>query len=164
MTATSTEVGTCQGRWTAGSRWSRERPEERAGESRWSSARPAPPSTSPDAARANGAPSTTAETIEDTADLVTEAGGTGIAVPTDHLVPAEVEALVARIADEHGGLDLLVNDVWGGEKDFAWDTPLWETRPRPGPTAAAPGRRDARDHQPPRTAPAAAHPRPAWSR
>lgn len=67
------------------------------------------------------------ETIEGTADLVTEAGGAGIAVPTDHLVPAEVEALVARIADEQGRLDLLVNDVWGGEKDFAWDTPLWET-------------------------------------
>src|SRR5690348_3402266 len=67
------------------------------------------------------------ETIEDTADLVTAAGGVGIAVPTDHLVPAEVEALIARIADEQGRLDLLVNDVWGGEKDFAWDTPLWET-------------------------------------
>ncbi|MFD8214566.1 short-chain dehydrogenase, partial [Streptomyces sp. NPDC059697] len=40
------------------------------------------------------------ETIEDTADLVTAAGGVGIAVPTDHLVPAEVEALVARIAGE----------------------------------------------------------------
>lgn len=67
------------------------------------------------------------ETIEGTADLVTAAGGAGIAVPTDHLVPAEVEALVARIADEQGRLDVLVNDVWGGEKDFAWDTPLWET-------------------------------------
>lgn len=67
------------------------------------------------------------ETIEDTADLVTAAGGVGIAVPTDHLVPAEVEALVARIADEQRRLDVLVNDVWGGEKHFEWDTPLWET-------------------------------------
>jgi NAD(P)-dependent dehydrogenase (short-subunit alcohol dehydrogenase family) len=48
-------------------------------------------------------------------------------VPTDHLVPAEVETLVARIAGEQGRLDLLVNDVWGGEKHFEWDTPLWET-------------------------------------
>jgi NAD(P)-dependent dehydrogenase (short-subunit alcohol dehydrogenase family) len=66
------------------------------------------------------------ETVEDTAELVTAAGGTGIPVPTDHLVPAEVEALVARIAEEQGRLDVLVNDIWGGEKLFEWDTPLWE--------------------------------------
>ncbi|MGW3412167.1 SDR family oxidoreductase [Streptomyces sp. NPDC000888] len=66
------------------------------------------------------------ETIEDTADLVTAAGGRGIAVPTDHLVPSEVEALVARIAAEQGRLDVLVNDIWGGERHFEWDTPVWE--------------------------------------
>ncbi|MFE6489194.1 SDR family oxidoreductase, partial [Streptomyces sp. NPDC057757] len=66
------------------------------------------------------------ETIEDTADLVTAAGGRGVAVPTDHLVPSEVEALVARIADEQGRLDVLVNDIWGGETLFAWDSPVWE--------------------------------------
>ncbi|MER8225033.1 SDR family oxidoreductase [Streptomyces sp. NPDC094143] len=66
------------------------------------------------------------ETIEDTADLVTEAGGRGIAVPTDHLDPAQVRALVDRVADEQGRLDVLVNDIWGGEKLFEWDTPLWE--------------------------------------
>ena len=66
------------------------------------------------------------ETIEDTADLVTEAGGTGIGVPTDHLEPAQVRALVDRIADEQGRLDVLVNDVWGGERLFAWDSPVWE--------------------------------------
>ncbi|MFF5493972.1 SDR family oxidoreductase [Streptomyces aquilus] len=66
------------------------------------------------------------ETIEDTADLVTEAGGQGIAVPTDHLEPAQVRALVDRVADEHGRLDVLVNDVWGGERLFAWDSPVWE--------------------------------------
>jgi NAD(P)-dependent dehydrogenase (short-subunit alcohol dehydrogenase family) len=66
------------------------------------------------------------ETIEDTADLVTAAGGTGIAVPTDHLVPSEVRALVDRIAEEQGRLDVLVNDVWGGELLFEWDTPVWE--------------------------------------
>ncbi|MET9901172.1 SDR family oxidoreductase [Streptomyces sp. NPDC006446] len=66
------------------------------------------------------------ETIEDTADLVTAAGGRGIAVPTDHLVPAEVAALVARIADEQGRLDVLVNDIWGAEKLFEWDAPVWE--------------------------------------
>ncbi|MEV6612786.1 SDR family oxidoreductase [Streptomyces sp. NPDC051051] len=66
------------------------------------------------------------ETIEDTADLVTEAGGHGIAVPTDHLEPAQVRALVDRIAAEQDRLDLLVNDIWGGENLFAWDTPVWE--------------------------------------
>ncbi|GAA2742106.1 SDR family oxidoreductase [Kitasatospora cinereorecta] len=66
------------------------------------------------------------ETIEDTADLVTAAGGRGIAVPTDHLVPAQVQALVERIDAEQGRLDVLVNDVWGGENLFGWDTPVWE--------------------------------------
>ncbi|MFF1356514.1 SDR family oxidoreductase [Streptomyces sp. NPDC058297] len=66
------------------------------------------------------------ETIEDTADLVTAAGGRGIAVPTDHLEPAQVKALVDRIAAEQGRLDVLVNDIWGGENLFAWDTPVWE--------------------------------------
>ncbi|GAB3857118.1 hypothetical protein GCM10029963_54670 [Micromonospora andamanensis] len=53
------------------------------------------------------------ETIEETAELVTAAGGTGIAVRTDHLVPDEVRALVERIDAEQGRLDVLVNDVWG---------------------------------------------------
>jgi len=66
------------------------------------------------------------ETVEDTADLVTAAGGHGIAVPTDHLDPAQVRALVDRIAEEQGRLDVLVNDIWGGEHLFQWDTPVWE--------------------------------------
>ncbi|MFE5142816.1 SDR family oxidoreductase [Streptomyces fagopyri] len=66
------------------------------------------------------------ETIEDTAELVDAAGGVGVAVPTDHLDPAQVEALVARVDDEQGRLDVLVNDIWGGEKLFEWDAPVWE--------------------------------------
>ncbi|MET8946119.1 SDR family oxidoreductase [Streptomyces sp. NPDC004542] len=66
------------------------------------------------------------ETIEDTADLVTEAGGRGIAVPADHLDPAQVRAVVDRIDRESGRLDVLVNDIWGAEHLFAWDTPVWE--------------------------------------
>lgn len=66
------------------------------------------------------------ETIEDTADLVTAAGGHGIAVPTDHLDPAQVKALVERIAEEQNRLDVLVNDIWGGENLFEWESPVWE--------------------------------------
>ncbi|MGW9116173.1 SDR family oxidoreductase [Streptomyces sp. NPDC055663] len=72
------------------------------------------------------------ETIEETAELVTAAGGTGIAVPTDHLDEDRVRALVERIDREQGLLDLLVNDLWGGEHLLigsvfgkkSWETPL----------------------------------------
>jgi len=66
------------------------------------------------------------ETIEETAELVDAAGGTGIAVAVDHLEHAEVEALVTRIEADHGRLDVLVNDIWGAEKLFEWDTTLWD--------------------------------------
>ena len=66
------------------------------------------------------------ETIEDTAELVTELGGAGIAVPVDHLDPAQVRALADRIRSDHGHIDVLVNDVWGGEQLKEWDTPIWE--------------------------------------
>ncbi|GAA2626630.1 SDR family oxidoreductase [Dactylosporangium fulvum] len=66
------------------------------------------------------------ETIEETAELVTAAGGTGIAVQTDHLVPEQVRALVERIDAEQGRLDVLVNDIWGAEGLFSWDQKLWE--------------------------------------
>jgi NAD(P)-dependent dehydrogenase (short-subunit alcohol dehydrogenase family) len=66
------------------------------------------------------------ETIEETAALVTQAGGTGIAVRVDHNDAPAVAALVARIRDEQGRLDVLVNDVWGGEGLFEWATPVWE--------------------------------------
>lgn len=66
-----------------------------------------------------------AETIEDTADLVTEAGGTGIAVRCDHSQPGQVDALIARVRAEQGRLDVLVNDVWGGDPLTEWDTPFW---------------------------------------
>ena len=66
------------------------------------------------------------ETIEETAELVDAAGGTGIAVRVDHLVPAEVEALVRRIDDEQGALHLLVNDVFGATT-MEWDATVWES-------------------------------------
>lgn len=66
------------------------------------------------------------ETIEETADLVSAVGGTGIAVRVDHLVPGEVEGLVAKIRAEQGRLDVLVNDIWGGENLKEWNKPVWE--------------------------------------
>jgi NAD(P)-dependent dehydrogenase (short-subunit alcohol dehydrogenase family) len=67
-----------------------------------------------------------AETIEETAEMVTVAGGKGIAVRVDHTVPDEVRTLVDRIRAEHGGLDILINDVWGGDELTEWGKPLWE--------------------------------------
>lgn len=67
------------------------------------------------------------ETIEGTAELVTGAGGRGIAVRADHSRPDEVRALVERIAAEQDGrLDVLVNSVWGGDPLTDWESPLWE--------------------------------------
>ena len=66
------------------------------------------------------------ETIEETAELVTAAGGRGIAVAVDHLVPDQVRDLVARIRAEQGRLEILVNDIWGGENLKEWNKPVWE--------------------------------------
>ncbi len=66
------------------------------------------------------------ETIEETAGLVSSMGGEGVPVRVDHLVPGEVEALVARIRAERGRLDILINDIWGGEQLFEWNKAVWE--------------------------------------
>ena len=66
------------------------------------------------------------ETIEETAELVTQAGGCGIAIPTDHLDQAQVQALVERIDNEQNRLDVLVNDIWGGENLAEWNVPVWK--------------------------------------
>jgi NAD(P)-dependent dehydrogenase (short-subunit alcohol dehydrogenase family) len=66
------------------------------------------------------------ETIEQTQEFIEAAGGQGAAVVVDHLVPEQVRALVARIRQEQGRLDILVNDLWGGDPFSEWDKPLWE--------------------------------------
>jgi NAD(P)-dependent dehydrogenase (short-subunit alcohol dehydrogenase family) len=70
------------------------------------------------------------ETIEETAQLVTALGGQGIAVQTDHLDPAAVARLAQRVRDDHGHLDVLVNDIWGAETlkgpPSMWNTPIWQ--------------------------------------
>lgn len=66
------------------------------------------------------------ETIQETAALVDEAGGRGVAVQVDHLVPEAVRALVARIEDEQGALHILVNDIFGATK-IEWNKSVWES-------------------------------------
>jgi NAD(P)-dependent dehydrogenase (short-subunit alcohol dehydrogenase family) len=71
-----------------------------------------------------------AETIEETAELVKELGGTGIAAVVDHLDPHQVRSLADQIRSDHGHIDVLVNDIWGGELlkggPTQWNTPIWE--------------------------------------
>src|SRR4051812_31183592 len=71
-----------------------------------------------------------AETIEETAELVTQLGGRGVAVPVDHLDSTQVKALADRIREDHGHVDVLVNDIWGAEilkgGPAEWKTPIWE--------------------------------------
>ena len=76
--------------------------------------------------RAGRSPMNRPETIEDTADFVTAAGGEGIAVRCDHSDADDVRELVERIRKDHGRLDILVNDVWGGDPFVEWDKRLWE--------------------------------------
>ncbi|WP_099041492.1 SDR family oxidoreductase [Mycobacterium neglectum] len=70
------------------------------------------------------------ETIEETAELVTQLGGTGIAMQVDHLDIAAVRRLADRIADENATIDILVNDIWGAEVlkggPPLWNRPIWE--------------------------------------
>jgi|SRR5688572_16878022 NAD(P)-dependent dehydrogenase (short-subunit alcohol dehydrogenase family) len=70
------------------------------------------------------------ETIEETAELVTRAGGSGVAVQVDHLDPPQVERLAKRLRRDHDRIDLLVNDIWGGEElkggPADWNTPIWK--------------------------------------
>ena len=66
--------------------------------------------------------------------MVTAAGGDGIACVTDHLDPDQVGALVARIDGDHGRLDILVNDIWGGDDLVEWGKKLWEIKLEDGLT------------------------------
>jgi NAD(P)-dependent dehydrogenase (short-subunit alcohol dehydrogenase family) len=71
-----------------------------------------------------------AETIEETAELVTSLGGTGVAAAVDHLDPDQVKALAEQIRTRHGHIDVLVNNIWGAELlkggPAEWNTPIWE--------------------------------------
>jgi len=70
------------------------------------------------------------ETIEGTAAIVDELGGTGVAVQVDHLDPEQVRGLAERIRADYGRIDVLVNDIWGAEilkgGPAGWNRPIWE--------------------------------------
>jgi NAD(P)-dependent dehydrogenase (short-subunit alcohol dehydrogenase family) len=66
------------------------------------------------------------ETMEETGDLIRVAGGAGAARVVDHEDPGQVAALVAAICAERGRVDVLVNDIFGGDRYMQWDKPLWE--------------------------------------
>lgn len=75
--------------------------------------------------RASRSPIGRPETIEETAERVSAAGGVGVAVQVDHSDPAQVESLAERVRAEHGGLDIVVDDIWGGEKFIEFGAPPW---------------------------------------
>lgn len=82
--------------------------------------------------RGRPATGTRPETIEETAELVGKRGGRGIAVRVDHTVEAEVAALCEQIQREKGRLDVLVNDVWGGDALTEFGQPFWKLTPDKG--------------------------------
>ena len=65
------------------------------------------------------------ETIEETAQLITDAGGAAVAIRVDHTAEGEVEALAARLQADEGRLDILVNDIWGGDSLIDWEAKFW---------------------------------------
>jgi NAD(P)-dependent dehydrogenase (short-subunit alcohol dehydrogenase family) len=66
------------------------------------------------------------ETIEETAEIIATEGGTAIPIQVDHLEKEAVRDLVDRIRRDHGRLDVLVNDIWGGELLMEWNKPVWD--------------------------------------
>ncbi len=82
--------------------------------------------------RGNPATGNRPETIEETAEMVTEFGGKGIHVRVDHTIEENVIDLFDKIENEQGQLDLLVNDVWGGDELTEWGKPFWKLTPKKG--------------------------------
>jgi len=66
------------------------------------------------------------ETIEETAEMVNDYGGVGIPAQVDHSIEVQVKALFERIRSEQGQLDIMVNDIWGGDPLSEWGSPFWE--------------------------------------
>ena len=66
------------------------------------------------------------ETIEETGELIRATGGSGAVRVVDHENPDAVAGLIAAVEREQGRLDVLVNDIFGGDRYMEWDKPLWE--------------------------------------
>jgi NAD(P)-dependent dehydrogenase (short-subunit alcohol dehydrogenase family) len=75
--------------------------------------------------RGHGATPGRPETIEETTDIITAEGGHAVAVRVDHTVEDEVAALAARLRADEGRLDVLVNDIWGGDDRIDWGAKFW---------------------------------------
>ena len=90
------------------------------------STRAKPPDRPQDAAGAPFELERRPETIEETAEMVASYGGVGIPLRVDHTDEAQVKALFEQVKAEQGRLDILVNDVWGGDELTEWDLPFWE--------------------------------------
>ncbi len=71
------------------------------------------------------------ETIEETAELVTAAGGIGVAVRVDHTEESAVERLFERVRADHCKLDILINDIWGGDALTEWARPSGRSTYKP---------------------------------
>ncbi len=82
--------------------------------------------------RRNPATAGRPETIEDTAELVTAAGGAGVAIRVDHTIADEVRTLFERVERDFSRLDILVNDIWGGDELTEWGRPFWKLDPAKG--------------------------------
>lgn len=76
--------------------------------------------------RGNLATGNRPETIDETAEMVTARGGQGIAIRVDHTDEVQVRGLFETIRQQHGKLDILINDVWGGDALTEWGVPFWE--------------------------------------
>jgi len=77
--------------------------------------------------RGNPSPYNRPETIEETAEMISAAGGSAVALRVDHTVEAEVEALFQRVDRECGRLDLLVNSIAGENPLMAQWCSFWKT-------------------------------------
>src|SRR5579863_3187416 len=82
--------------------------------------------------RENPATAGRPETIEETAEIVTAAGGVGVAIRVDHTISDEVRALFEKVEQDFNRLDLLVNDIWGGDELSEWGKPFWKLDPAKG--------------------------------
>lgn len=79
--------------------------------------------------RAAGATPGRPETIDETAEIIRAEGGLAVAVRCDHTHDSDVAGIFAQIEADQGRLDILVNDVWGGDSLIDWSAAFWQVEP-----------------------------------